>query len=140
MYHLKCTFITSGRHFLSFQKRNLRNLRAPKSAELVDSEIVCTMNEAGKGAVLGPCVVNILTMTRSNMQKLEAMKIPHRKQLKTPKERNEAYDIVMKHCVEYKSIKMEATEVDEWMFEKRDSLSRVIREKMHELLRHLEKQ
>ncbi|MFX1314919.1 MAG: ribonuclease HII [Promethearchaeota archaeon] len=98
-------------------------------------EIVCGIDEAGRGPVLGPMVLCGVCFNRSKLDFLSKIGVKDSKKLST-KKRNELSKMIKDHCYSYKVIIINAKEIDQRK-EKRISINRLEEFKIAEIINEL---
>jgi ribonuclease HII len=97
--------------------------------------IICGIDEAGRGPVIGPLVLCGVCFCKSDLELLRSIGVKDSKKL-TAKKRRELAEIIKKYCKSCKVIVISAKEIDQ-REEKRITLNRVEELKMAEILNDL---
>lgn len=109
----------------------LNSSKNPKN----DSELICGIDEAGRGPVLGPMVICGVCFTHSSLQFLSEIGVKDSKKL-SPQKRSELAKIIKEKCYTYKIIIVNCQEIDE-REEKKVTLNRLEELKMALILNEL---
>jgi ribonuclease HII len=87
------------------------------------NNLVCGLDEAGRGPVLGPMVLCGMCFEESNLKKLDTLGVKDSKKL-TAQKRDKLAEILKKSCVSYKVSQLSPQEIDQRV-EKRISLNKL---------------
>ncbi len=98
-------------------------------------DIICGIDEAGRGPVLGPLILCGVCFTKSDLDYLNEIGAKDSKKL-TPKKRKELAKLIKKNCHAYHIIVVSAQEIDQ-REEKRITLNRLEELKMAEIANKL---
>ena len=98
-------------------------------------ELVCGIDEAGRGPVLGPLVIGGVCFEEKNLPYLRQIGVKDSKKL-TTKKRKELASLIKNNCVSYKVIIVSAQEIDK-REERKITLNRLEELKMADLLNEL---
>lgn len=90
------------------------------------------IDEAGRGAVIGPLVIAGVLIEEEDSRKLKELGVRDSKEL-SPEKREELYPKILKIAKDYAAIKVSAREIDELRKEK--NLNRIEADKMAEMIR-----
>jgi ribonuclease HII len=93
--------------------------------------LVAGIDEAGRGCVLGPMVLAVAVIKKSQEKELKEIGVKDSKLL-SPKRREELFEIINKQAVEYKLVAVPAEELNVLM--KKYSLNEIEAQKIAELL------
>ncbi len=113
-------------------KRNLLTLS--KNQEF-NHNIICGIDEAGRGPVLGPMVICGVCFLEAELKLLVDIGVKDSKKL-TPKKRSELAKILKNKCINYKTIVVSAQEIDA-REKKKITLNRLEEIKMAEIIQAL---
>ncbi|MBY9020709.1 MAG: ribonuclease HII [Candidatus Lokiarchaeota archaeon] len=113
-------------------KRNL--LTSSKNQEF-NHKIICGIDEAGRGPVLGPMVICGVCFLEAELKLLEDIGVKDSKKL-TSKKRSELAKIIKSECENYKTIIVSAQEIDA-REKKRITLNKLEELKMAEIIEEL---
>ncbi|MBY9015785.1 MAG: ribonuclease HII [Candidatus Lokiarchaeota archaeon] len=113
-------------------KRNLLN--SSKTQEF-NHEVICGIDEAGRGPVLGPMVICGVCFLEAELKLLPDIGVKDSKKL-SPKKRSELAKIIKNKCKNYKTIIVSAQEIDA-REKKRITLNRLEEIKMAEIIEAL---
>jgi len=100
-----------------------------------DLGLICGIDEAGRGPVIGPMVLCGICFTSSSLNFLSDIGVKDSKKL-TPKKRSELAKILKEKCVSYKVIVVSAQEIDERV-EKKITMNKLEELKMAEIINKL---
>jgi len=106
-------------------------LTSSKNQEF-NHDIICGIDEAGRGPVLGPMVICGVCFFESELKLLEDIGVKDSKKL-SPKKRSELAKILKDKCINYKTIVVSAQEIDERK-KKRITLNKLEEIKMAEII------
>jgi len=109
----------------------LNSSKNPKN----DLELICGIDEAGRGPVLGPMVICGVCFTHSNLQFLSEIGVKDSKKL-SPQKRSELAKIIKEKCCAYKIIIVDCQEIDK-REEKKVTLNRLEELKMAKIINEL---
>ena len=84
--------------------------------------MICGIDEAGRGPIIGPLVIAAACIEESNLKKLESLGVKDSKLL-TPKKREELFKKLKSVLKEYKIIKILPSEIDNAVESKTDNLN-----------------
>ena len=73
--------------------------------------LVCGVDDAGRGSLLGPLIIAGVTMQRSDVRKLSALGVKDSKKL-SPKQREYLYDKIIRLATEYTTAKISPRTID----------------------------
>ncbi len=113
-------------------KRNL--LTSSKNQEF-NHDIICGIDEAGRGPVLGPMVICGVCFFEAGLKLLDDIGVKDSKKL-SPKKRSELAKIIKNECMNYKTIIVSAQEIDA-REKKRITLNKLEEIKMAEIIEEL---
>ena len=113
-------------------KRNL--LTSSKNQEF-NYDIICGIDEAGRGPVLGPMVICGVCFLEAELKLLDDIGVKDSKKL-SPKKRSELAKIIKHKCSNYKTIVVSAQEIDA-REKKRITLNKLEEIKMAEIIEAL---
>ncbi len=99
-------------------------------------ELICGIDEAGRGPVLGPMVICGVCFDKSKLNILSKIGVKDSKKL-SEKRRSDLAKIIKKNCESYKAIIVNAHEIDA-REEKRITLNRLEEIKMAEIINELQ--
>jgi len=74
--------------------------------------LIAGIDEAGRGPVIGPLILAVVAIEDKHLYLLEALNLKDSKLL-SPKQRNEAYEKIIKIAKAYKIITVEPSEIDD---------------------------
>ena len=77
-------------------------------------KLVCGVDEAGRGPVIGPMVFGAVVLDSEGEQKLKEMGVTDSKMIKR-KIRETLYDEIKKIAIEWRTLSLSAKEITEWM-------------------------
>ena len=97
--------------------------------------IICGIDEAGRGPVIGPLVLCGVCFSTSDLELLRSIGVKDSKKL-SAKRRKELAEIIKKYCTSWKIVVISAKEIDQ-REEKRITLNRVEELKMAEIINDL---
>ena len=103
--------------------------------QVIRPELICGIDEAGRGPVLGPMIICGVCFSKSELNFLSKIGVKDSKKL-SAKRRSELAIRIKKNCVSYKTIIVDAQEIDA-REEKRITLNRLEEIKMAEILNEL---
>ncbi|NVM18188.1 MAG: hypothetical protein HWN80_10765, partial [Candidatus Lokiarchaeota archaeon] len=79
--------------------------------QVIKQELICGIDEAGRGPVLGPMVICGVCFNKSKLIILSEIGVKDSKKL-SAKRRSELVKIIKKNCESYKTIIIDAQEID----------------------------
>jgi len=100
-----------------------------------DLGLICGIDEAGRGPVIGPMVLCGICFTPSNLNFLSEIGVKDSKKL-TPKKRSELAKVLKEKCISFKIVIVSAQEIDKRVEEK-ITLNRLEELKMAEIINEL---
>jgi ribonuclease HII len=104
--------------------------------QVIKPEIICGIDEAGRGPVLGPMVICGVCFHKSKLNMLSEIGVKDSKKLSV-KRRSELAKIIKNNCESYKTIIVDAQEIDA-REEKRITLNRLEEFKMADIINELQ--
>lgn len=110
-------------------------MKSSNKTNTISDELICGIDEAGRGPVLGPMVLCGVCFTKSNLQFLTDIGVKDSKKLST-KRRYELAKIIKQNCHSFKVIILSAQEIDA-REEKKITLNRLEALKMAEIINKL---
>ncbi len=99
-------------------------------------KIICGIDDAGKGPVIGPMLVAGAAIDEKDLHKLKAMGVKDSKLL-SPKQRELIYTKLIKEVKRYKIIKIPPEEIDKYVLSEETNLNWLEAEKMAEIINAL---
>ncbi len=102
----------------------------------IKQELICGIDEAGRGPVLGPMVICGVCFNKSELNLLSKVGVKDSKKL-TIKRRSELAKIIKNNCISYKTIIVDAQEIDA-REEIRITLNKLEEIKMAEIINELQ--
>ena len=103
--------------------------------QVIKQELICGIDEAGRGPVLGPMVICGVCFNNSKLNILSKIGVKDSKKL-SKKRRFELAKIIKENCISYKTIIIDAQEIDA-REEKRITLNKLEEIKMAEIINEL---
>ncbi len=98
--------------------------------------ILCGIDDAGKGPVIGPMIIAGITIDEEDISKLKALGVKDSKLL-TPIKRELLYDKILKIVKNYEVIKIMPEEIDRYVFSDSTNLNWLEADKMAQIINHL---
>jgi len=110
-------------------------LKSSNQTDTISDELICGIDEAGRGPVLGPLVLCGVCFFKSNLPYLIEIGAKDSKKL-TPKRRDKLAKLIKEKCHSYEIIVVSAQEIDE-REKKRITMNRLEELKMAEIINQL---
>jgi len=104
--------------------------------QVIKQELICGIDEAGRGPVLGPMVICGVCFNKLKLNILSEIGVKDSKKL-SKKRRSELAKIIKDNCISYKTIIVDAQEIDA-REEKRITLNKLEEIKMAEIINELQ--
>jgi ribonuclease HII len=104
--------------------------------QAIKQELICGIDEAGRGPVLGPMVICGVCFNNSKLNMLSEIGVKDSKKL-SKKRRSELAKIIKDNCISYKTIIVDAQEIDA-REEKRITLNKLEEIKMAKIINELQ--
>ncbi len=99
-------------------------------------KIICGIDDAGKGPVLGPMILAGIAIDEKDLPKLIELGVKDSKLL-SPKQRELIYTKLIKEVKRYKIIKIPPEEIDKYVFSEETNLNWLEAEKMADIINSL---